>query len=452
LLPQILPLRFRRGFRLFAAGRPRRRTAVGRATPLIACPDCGAFFLAPHPAPGQRARCPRCRAVLWAGHPRGAGLALPLALAALPLLPLAFLEPLLQISLLGQRVSASLITGPLLLDENGWQALAALVVLTACLLPVARLLGLIAVLAALRRPRPRPHPLWRAILRGSERLRPFAMVEVYLLGLFVAYSKLIDLARVHVELAAYALAALMLVMAVIDQLVDPRALWKALAGAHPPPPGAPKLLPATQLIGCTSCGLVSQAREGNLCPRCFSRLARRKKRSLARTLALVIAAFVLYIPANLLPVMTVDYYGQGTPNTILSGVAELASAGMWPLAALVFFASITVPVLKLAGLVLLMVSARRGWAGRLHDRTRLYRLIDAIGRWSMIDVFMISILVGLVRLGLLASVHPEAGAVAFAAVVVLTLFAAESFDPRLMWDTARRSPRPLPPGGGEAAP
>lgn len=394
-------------------------------------------------------RCPRCRCVLRSGRRRGETLALPLALTALPLLPLAFFAPLLQLSLLGQRVSASLVTGPILLDEGGWQALAAVVLLAACLLPSLRLFGLILVLAGLRRHR--PPRLLRAILRGTEWLRPFAMVEVYLLGLAVAYSKLIDLAQVRLELAAYALALLMLTMALIDQLVQPRALWEALARKRRQIPADPALpaarppggqRPVTRLIGCTCCGLVSRAEEGNSCPRCGSRLARRKRNSLSRTLALVTTGFLLYIPANLLPVMTVDYYGQGTPNTILSGVKELASEGMWPLAILVFFASITVPVLKLVGLVLLMMSARLGWRRRLYDRTRLFRLIDVIGRWSMIDVFMISILVGLVQLGLLAAVHPERGAVAFAAVVILTLFAAESFDPRLMWDAAGRNREP----------
>ena len=111
---------------------------------------------------------------------------------------------------------------------------------------------------------------------------------------------------------------------------------------------------------------------------------------------------------------------------------------MWPLAVLVFFASITVPLLKLLGLGLLLVSTHRGWDARLRDRTRLYRIVEWIGRWSMIDVFAISLLVALIRMGLLAAITPDRGAACFAAVVVLTMLAATSFDPRLMWDAAAR--------------
>jgi paraquat-inducible protein A len=148
------------------------------------------------------------------------------------------------------------------------------------------------------------------------------------------------------------------------------------------------------------------------------------------------------VPANLYPVMTVISLGQGAPDTILSGVEELAHAGMWPLALLVFFASITVPVLKLIGLTIMLVSTQLRSHRRLRDRTVLYRIVEFVGRWSMIDVFMLSILVGLVQLGNLATIEPGIGAVSFASVVILTMLAAESFDPRLMWDaveTPRRS-------------
>ena len=159
-----------------------------------------------------------------------------------------------------------------------------------------------------------------------------------------------------------------------------------------------------------------------------------------RAWALMITAIVLYIPANVYPVMTVISFGSGSPDTILSGVKELALAGMWPLALLVFFASITVPVLKIVGLAILLITTQRGSHWRLRDRTVLYRIVESVGRWSMIDVFMISILVGLVRLGAIATIEPGIGAIAFAAVVITTMIAATCFDPRLMWDAAGEQP------------
>jgi paraquat-inducible protein A len=195
----------------------------------------------------------------------------------------------------------------------------------------------------------------------------------------------------------------------------------------------------TGLVNCHACGKLSRARElpprhRAACPRCGATLHGRKPNSLARTWALMIAAAILYGPANTLPVMTVVSFGKGEPDTILSGVQTLITGGMWPLALLVFFASITVPVVKLLGLAYLLLSVHLGSRWRPRDRTALYRLIELIGRWSMIDIFMISILVALVRLGSIATVDPGAGATSFAAVVVLTMLASESFDPRLLWD------------------
>jgi paraquat-inducible protein A len=138
-------------------------------------------------------------------------------------------------------------------------------------------------------------------------------------------------------------------------------------------------------------------------------------------------------------------FGQGAPSTIVGGVIELVQAGMLPVAVLVFFASILVPVLKLIGLVFLLVSIRRRWVTRLGDRTRLYRIIEGIGRWSMVDVFMTGILAALVALGNLATITAGAGAIAFCGVVIVTIFASMSFDSRIMWDVAdERNNRPGP--------
>jgi paraquat-inducible protein A len=189
-------------------------------------------------------------------------------------------------------------------------------------------------------------------------------------------------------------------------------------------------------IGCDTCGLVSRSAPGMRCSRCGFRLHDRRPASIQRTWAFALAAIVLYIPANTYPVLTVVRLGAGQPSTILGGVRELLEIGMWPLAALVFFASVAVPVLKLIGLGILLISTHMGTSKALHDRTILYRVVDAIGRWSMIDIFMESILVALVQFGQLASVYPGPGAIAFAAVVILTMLAARSFDPRLMWDSA----------------
>jgi paraquat-inducible protein A len=172
------------------------------------------------------------------------------------------------------------------------------------------------------------------------------------------------------------------------------------------------------------------------CPACGGPVAARKRNSLAQASALLMAAAVLYIPANLLPVMTTTTILGSESDTILSGVMALIRAGSWPLGALVFFASIVVPLMKLLALIVLISGAARGTMRSPLQATRLYRLVEYIGRWSMLDVYAITLLVGLVQIRSLATIEPGAGVVAFGAVVVLTMLAARSFDPRLIWDAA----------------
>jgi paraquat-inducible protein A len=157
-----------------------------------------------------------------------------------------------------------------------------------------------------------------------------------------------------------------------------------------------------------------------------------------RTVALVIAAYILYVPANLLPVLSIVRFGTEQASTILEGVHGLLESGMWPLALIVFLASIAVPIIKLFGLTWLLISTRQRDSHRLVTRTRTYRAIDLIGRWSNVDVFAISILTALLQFDVLITVRAEPGAVAFGAVVLLTMLASRMFDPRIMWDVAAK--------------
>ena len=187
------------------------------------------------------------------------------------------------------------------------------------------------------------------------------------------------------------------------------------------------------LVRCHDCGLLVAANR-TLCPRCGARLHLRKPDSLGRTTALVLAALVLYLPANLLPITVTTAIGTRQADTILSGVIYFMQTGSWEIAAVIFIASVFVPLAKLVILVLLLVSVRFRWRWRPRDRTVLYRLTELVGRWSMVDIYVVTILVALVRLGAVATIEAGPAAVYFAAVVVLTMFAAESFDPRLIWD------------------
>jgi len=195
---------------------------------------------------------------------------------------------------------------------------------------------------------------------------------------------------------------------------------------------------AAECASCHACGMLNRLPAAHAhdvtCPRCGAPLHVRKPGSIQRTWALVIAALICYVPANVFPVMTVTSLGKTESDTIMSGVIYFVRSGDWPLALIIFTASVFVPLMKLGILSFLLISVHRRSSWRPVDRTRMYRLTEAIGRWSMVDIYVVTILVALVRLGNLATIEAGTGAVFFGSVVVITIFAAESFDPRLIWD------------------
>ena len=191
------------------------------------------------------------------------------------------------------------------------------------------------------------------------------------------------------------------------------------------------------LLVCTHCHATVRAIESShaLCPRCGARVHERRPNSLATTAALVLSAAALYIPANLLPVMHTHTFFSEDDDTIMSGVLSLIQEGSWPLALLVFVASIVVPLLKLVAMGWLLISVARQSPGNAQQKSRLFRLVEFIGRWSMLDVYAIALLVSLVQIRSLATIQVGLGALCFGTVVVLTMLAAQSFDERLLWDS-----------------
>lgn len=200
--------------------------------------------------------------------------------------------------------------------------------------------------------------------------------------------------------------------------------------------GAP-IAAAHGLCSCHVCHLVSRKRSFSRrshCPRCGATLHFRKPGSVERCWALVIASYILYIPANLLVMMETGSLINYRKDTIVSGVIHLWKTGSWLIAVIVFIASVAIPLLKLISLTLLLISVQRRSTWHPRQRTRLYRLVEAVGRWSMLDIYVVTLLAALVQLGSLATVKAGPAAIAFGAVVVLTMFATMEFDPRLIWD------------------
>lgn len=403
------------------------------------CESCDLLQLEPELAAGAAAHCTRCGELLYRARPRSLDRTLALTVTAALLLALANLLPFMTFEFQGRAQSNFILSGVFELGRTGFPGVGAVVFFTTVVAPLFYLAGMLYVLVPLRLGRPARGigPVFRWLLA----LRPWAMLEVYLLGVFVAVVKLGELATIVPDTALFAFAALILVWTAATASLDPRTVWDACPVARAPSPtGAPGPVDAyARSVRCPSCAMlaVPPASGDPLalgCPRCGARLERRKPQSLSRTWALVMAGAILYIPANLYPILDIEILGRSESDTIYAGVVSLFAAGMWEIGVLVFFASILVPLGKLVALTFLLLSIERRsrWAPR--TRTVLYRLIETVGRWSFIDTFMISILVALVQLGSLATIDPGFGATCFAAVIVITMFAAASFDPRIIWD------------------
>lgn len=357
------------------------------------------------------------------------------------LFALALGEPVANVVMQGGRFGTTdLLTATSHLEQAGSWLLALVVVPTLLLVPLVKLVTVAAMAVAVRE-RAVPYYLRRAFA-ALPTLSQWAMIEVFLLGSMIALFRLRDWMLVDYGPALFALSGAALCSIGIDAAVDRAAFWQDVPFVTPSP-----AVSDAPLIGCHGCDLLLRAREGSKCPRCGSKLHARKPDSVRRTWSLLATGALLAVPANVWPVMTITKLGKGGPSTILGGSLELTEAGFWGLAALVFVASIVVPLVKLGALSFLLVSAQRGVTSRLVLRTRLFRVVTLIGRWSMLDIFATMTLVTLARFGWLGNVRPEAGATAFCGVVVLTMLASEAFDPRLLWDAAGHNPRTaaLPP-------
>lgn len=409
---------------------------------LMACHACDAVHrIVPVPA-RAKAHCRRCGVLLYRNMPKSLDHSAALYLAALILFLLANTFPFVALQY-GDRIEQSLlISGGFALQRAGMGELGLLVLLTSVVFPFLTLCGMLYLLLPLRfgvRP-PWMTPVWRMV----RALSPWSLIGVFMLGLLVSVVKLQDLAAIIPGVAFYAFIGLLVISAAAVASFDPAVLW-ARAGPVADGAAAGASVQSAAAMGyavCHTCDLlvrrpISGARWA--CPRCGSAVhGMRVAGSLSRTWALLSAAVLLLVPANIYPVMTVTRFGQGEPNTILSGVVHLIEDGAWPLGLLVFFASFVVPISKIAALVFLLVSVQRGSDRHLRDRTRLYRVTEVVGAWSMIDIFLVGILVALVRMDGLATVYPGIGASFFGAAVVLTMMAAHAFDPRLLWDRAAR--------------
>jgi len=365
----------------------------------LTCEHCGALFQRQPLAPGQWARCSRCDEILETSSLFNVQSWLAIIIGAIITFSLANSLQVATLSFQGNTQATTFLGAVTATWKSGFWEVAILTGLVGFgfpLLKLGLLLCLFVPMAFGRLP-----SYFEPVLRLVGLLRPWCMVPVFLVGALVAIVKLVDLAQLIVGVGFYATAVSAVFFTALSKLSPVKVRYLALDAGLPVRPPKPEPAPS---------------------PAC-----------LPKAWALLLAAAILYIPANALPIMSITAINGSSEHTILGGVIELANLGSWDIAAVVFIASVFVPILKILLLATLLWLTQRRSAAGLRRRTRVYRLVEAIGQWSMLDVFVVILLVSLGQFGRLLSIEPGAGAVAFGTVVVLTMLSAHTFDARLAW-------------------
>ncbi|MDN3986356.1 paraquat-inducible protein A [Zwartia vadi] len=368
----------------------------------LTCHQCGAVYTRPVLEPDQWSQCVRCNSVLetYATFTPGAWLAI--ILTAIISLGFANAYPVATLYLQGQGQAATFFDAIAVVWREGYPEVAVVTFSVGFLLPAIHLCLLLWVLLPLSFGR---LPMFfESALKAIDHLKPWCMVPVFLMGILVSVVKLAGLASLVAGVGLFATACAAILLTSLGRLSEHRLRMMAIdLGVPAELPVVPKPPSPAQI---------------------------------SRAWALVISATILYIPANLLPIMNITTVGGSSGHTIVGGVIELLQMGSWDIALIVFVASVMVPVFKLVALSVLIGLTQYGAEHGLRKRTQIYRVVEFIGQWSMLDVFVVILLSALGQFGALLSIQPGSGAIAFGAVVILTMLAALSFDPRLAWRRA----------------
>ena len=370
---------------------------------IVACLECDLLQRIPALEPGATARCRRCGHTIAVNKPDSLDRTLALTCAAAIALIIANVSPLMGLSVSGRQTSTTILGGAIEMWLRGEPITAIIVVFCALVAPAIHIGIMSTILLVVRRT---PAPYWvGTLLRWSEWHQPWAMVEVMMLGILVALIKIAELATVIPGIGMFAAGALVLLIAAMTVRFDPHEVWQRVewVGGEMPPglSGSRSAVPTESasiregmltgitlgLVSCESCGLLSRPvdiNEPGQCPRCGEELALRKHNAIQRTWAFIIAALICFIPANLLPVMVSTTLVGSEDDTIISGVVLLYKTGSWHLALIVLIASIVIPLAKIMALAYLLVTVQRRSIKEQHERLKLYRLVEFVGRWSML--------------------------------------------------------------------
>ncbi|QXN65045.1 membrane integrity lipid transport subunit YebS [Serratia fonticola] len=387
------------------------------------CCECDLLFTLPPLTRNQAAYCPRCNAKVVNGRDWSMTRLTAVAVTMLLLMPFAFSEPLISIRLLGTKINASLLEGIWQMSSQGDPFTASMVAFCTIGAPLTLSLSLLYLWFG--------HALGmnlRPVLLMLERLKEWIMLDIYLIGMVVAAIKVKEYADIEPGSALIAYLALTLLSLLTLIHMNLEQMWERYYPQEQPE-GKPEALHV-----CLACNFTGFQDERGRCPRCHVPMCHRQPYSLQKTWAALIAAIVLLIPANLLPISVVYANGARMEDTIFSGVVSLANSGNMPIAAIVFIASVLVPFTKVIVLLVLLFSIHFKTSHSLKTRIRLLRLVTWVGRWSMLDLFVISLMMSLINRDQLFSFTMGPAAFYFGSAVILTILALQWLDSRLIWD------------------
>lgn len=394
---------------------------------VIGCRWCGLVQCLPEEEGEGVIYCRRCDAPLERMVGRSVDSALACAFVTLLLLLPAMLWPLMKVSLLGTINLSTIQAGLGGVWQEGWPLVTIVLGIELVVMPLLRFSSLVAVLTMVRMGR---RAVWMGpTFRFSEKIDEWAMIDVFLIGCIIGYSRVAPFLPVHIGVGGYCVIAASFMTMITRATMERRAIWREI--------GAEASTEDQNAISCTSCDHIAPAaHEGKKCLRCGARLWRERPFSSSCALALTTAGFIFYPIAYLYPMEIDVRAGIAYPHSIVSGIIETFQAGLWPLGIIIFVASVAIPLFKLFAISWILLSSYRHSRSHLRLKSRLCRIITVIGRWSHIDVYTVAVFLPLLHLSGLLSINVADGLPAFLAVVILTMLATSALDSRRIWNAA----------------
>jgi paraquat-inducible protein A len=419
-------------------------SSTTKSANLIACPDCDLLLSKTEAPAGHSIICPRCGKIISRRTSDSIIKTLALSTAGLLLYFPAILLPLMTMKSYGFSDSANILDSIVNFYTNGYYFVSFMVLISAVVFPLVLLTSIFIISLQLYLQR---YPTYLAkLFRTYVHLEEWAMVEVFLLGIMVSIIKMAHTAEIMYHMGFFCFIGLVLLTITIATIIDHEVFWQTIENkgkkrefepvvSHQFQKGAEVSAARQGLILCHICHKISPiAFEGKRCPRCTETLHVRKPFSISRTWALILTSAIFLVPANFLPIMRVDFLGIPDPSTIMDGIIYFFQHGSYLIGLIIFVASVLVPVFKIVGLVILLRSTRLCNLKLLRQKAKMFRFITFIGRWSMLDIFVIALLSAIVDFGFFTSIHIAPAATYFCIVVASTMIAVITFDPRIVWD------------------